>query len=197
MKYLLLLFMSFSSSIHAQTVILSRFSATTTSTGVLLSWTLDAGSLCNGISVFRGTDSIAIAEIHHIPGVCGDLSKAVTYTFQDSLPPERATYFYRLELGPRNFSQALGVSFIALPNNSARWQPHPVIFPAKLVYRSAKEGISTLQLFNLFGQPIWEDRSENGEFELERRHVQKGTYFWRLILPDNSGLLSGKLIVAD
>lgn len=197
MKYLLLLFMGFAGSINAQSVVLSRFSATTTSSGVLLSWTLDAGSLCNGISVFRGTDSIAIAEIHHIPGVCGDLSKAVTYTFQDTLPPERTTYFYRLELGPRNFSQALGVNFNALPNNSARWQPHPVIFPAKLVYRSTKEGISTLQLFNLYGQPIWEDRSENGEFVLDRGDVQKGTYIWRLNLPDNSGLLTGKLIVAD
>lgn len=197
MKYLLLLFMSISSSIHAQTVILSRFSATTTSTGVLLSWTLDAGSLCNGISVYRGTDSIAIAEIHHIPGVCGDLSKAVTYTFQDSLPPESATYFYRLELGPRNFSQALSVSFNALPNNSARWQPHPLVFPAKLVYRSTKEGISMLQLLNLYGQPIWESSSENGEFELQRGQVEKGTYIWKLYLPDNSGLLTGKLIVAD
>lgn len=197
MKYLLLLFMSLSGGLNAQTVILSRFSATTTSSGVLLSWTLDAGSLCNGIRVFRGADSIDIAEIHHIPGVCGDLSKAVTYSFQDSLPPESTTYFYRLELGPRNFSQALAVSFNAIANNSARWQPHPVVFPAKLVYRSTKEGISTLQLLNLHGQPLWEDQSENGEFVLQQVQIQRGTYIWRLYLPDNSGLLTGKLIIVD
>jgi len=72
-----------------------------------------------------------------------------------------------------------------------------LVFPAKLVYRSSKEGISTLQLLNLHGQPLWEDQSENGEFILQQGQIQRGTFIWRLFLPDNSGLLTGKLIVVD
>ena len=65
---------------------------------VLLAWTIKSGSVCNGIQIYRSTDSLNFVIIENIDGACGDLASSVTYTYTDSEPINNKINYFKFEL---------------------------------------------------------------------------------------------------
>ncbi len=66
---------------------------------VYLNWSIVSGSTCNGIQIYRSTDSVMFTQVGNIPGICGSSSSAISYNFIDDNPVKNKVNYYRLELG--------------------------------------------------------------------------------------------------
>ena len=73
--------------------ILGHFYASEQNGVVILSWEILAGSTCNGIQIFRSTDDLNFSQINDIPGICGNISFAQDYIYEDIIPVKNKTNF--------------------------------------------------------------------------------------------------------
>jgi len=109
---LLLISQSASVSVAQNHPILGKFSISENNGDVYLSWSIIAGSSCNGIQIYRSIDSINFSQIGDIPGVCGSVDFTQTYDFTDNNPVKNKVNYYRLELGNQDFSQIVSIEII-------------------------------------------------------------------------------------
>lgn len=79
-----------------------RFDVYQAGEDVILDVVLQAGYTCNGIRFLRRTDSEDFQEIGYIPGVCGNDSFEVPYTWRDSMPPPFVPLHYVAVFGAQD-----------------------------------------------------------------------------------------------
>ncbi len=190
-----LLTLSVIQPVLAQNARLSRFTASPVAEKVLLDWVVAAGATCDGIGVYRGSDTVGMTLIHYIPGVCGDLARPVSYTFLDSFPLANQTSFYRLELGPRIFTDFVRVSLVDLSGHAYQFRPHPVIDEANLYFAREINGLVTLLIFDGRGQRRFTLTFSDNTLHFSTQTLENGLYFFFLIQQDGSLLQRGKMLV--
>ena len=105
---------------------------------VYLNWTIISGSTCNGIQIYRSTDSISYFKIGSIAGICGSSSTATNCNFTDNNPEKNKFNCYRLELGGNGTSEILSVEIIDI-ESGYQIRPSPVIDKAKISVFSSKK----------------------------------------------------------
>lgn len=181
--------------LFAQNATVSRFTAASLEEKVLLDWVIAAGATCDGIGIYRGNDTVGMTLIHHIPGVCGDLARPVTYTYIDSFPLANRKNYYRLELGPRVFTPPISISLVDLGGQTYQFRPHPVGEQANL-YLSGDVFLSyTLQLFDSQGKLRLSTQFQGNSVSLSTGELENGLYLFTLS-GQNGGLLRrGKMLV--
>lgn len=184
-----------SPSLWAQTARLSRFTASPVDEKVLLDWVVAAGATCDGIGIYRGNDTVGMTLIHHIPGVCGDLARPVSYTYLDSFPLANQTSFYRLELGPRIFTDFVRVSLVDLGGQSYQFRPHPVVDEANLYLNGENNGVVILYLYDSFGKLRLSTSFSENTVSLNTQKLENGLYFFTLSRMDGSFQRRGKMLV--
>ncbi len=107
-------FVSISYGSSAQETILEKFTATEVNDDIVLNWTIEQGSTCNGIDITRSSDSLNFILIGDIEGICGDQEKSIPYTFVDENPIRNQINYYRLELGSVGSSDIISIKYIYL-----------------------------------------------------------------------------------
>lgn len=174
---------------------LVRFQAAEVEGMVYLTWTLEAGNTCNGVSVLRSTEGGAFAEIGDIPGVCGSISEDVDYAFTDSFPKPNTLNSYRLELGNEGLSQIVSIQVIRISNNGYQIRPHPVIDQSHLYFRNENRELHILQLHDIWGSTILELRSNESSFVIQRSDLRSGLFLFSI--RDNEGGIraTGKIVI--
>jgi len=190
-----LLALSTAKPLFAQNATVSRFTAASVEEKVLLDWVIAAGATCDGIGIYRGNDTVGMMLIHHIPGVCGDLARPVTYTYLDSFPLSNQKNYYRLELGPRVFTAPISISLVDLGGQGYQFRPHPAVNEANL-YLSGDDFLRyTLQLFDSQGKIRLTTQFQGNSVSLSTEELENGLYLFTLS-GQNGGLLRrGKLLV--
>jgi hypothetical protein len=181
--------------LSAQNARLSRFTASAVDEKVLLDWVVAAGATCDGIGIYRGSDTVGMTLIHYIPGVCGDLARPVTYTFLDSFPMRNQTNYYRLELGPRVFTDFIMLSLIDLGGQTYQFRPHPVVDEANLYLSGEYGATNSLQLYDSHGQLQLTKTFSGNATSLAVNHLQNGLYFFVISRQDRSFQRRGKLLL--
>lgn len=187
--------MSVSSPVSAQQARLSRFTAAAVDEKVLLDWVVAAGATCDGIGIYRGADTVGMTLIHYIPGVCGDLARPVNYTFLDSFPLYNQYNYYRLELGPRVFTDFIRLALVDLDGQLYQFRPHPVQDEAHLYLKDDIQLTVNLRVYDSRGQLRLSTTFNESSFRFSTINFENGLYFFVVSRADGSFQRRGKLLV--
>jgi len=181
--------------LSAQHPLLNSFDVFYKDGHVHLDWVMKAGSTCNGINIFRSTDSKSFIQIGDIEGICGSPATPLPYSFVDENPVPNKINYYRLELGVSGFSEILSIEIIAFNSNNYQVRPNPATTQAKIYFQ--KESIEEYQLVlhNLNGSHITKLLTMDNYFELDVSHLRAGMYVFTITNHENTFVTQGKIIV--
>lgn len=190
----ILLFVS-QSVFSQQNTILGHFSASENNGNVFMSWQIIAGSTCNGIQIYRSTDSLHFVEIGDIPGICGNISAAQDYDFTDYQPEKNKINYYRLQLGNTGYSEIVAVEIIHLETGGYQVRPNPVADYARIYFDNEKQALMFFTLYNTNGAAINSVSANNNYFDFDSTTLKSGLYFFSITNPDNEVKSKGKILV--
>lgn|SRR5574343_2224 len=182
-------------SVFSQESILGAFSAEHVSGKVLLSWTIKGGNTCNGIDVFRSTDSISYSKIGDIEGVCGNLGYPVNYTFTDDNPVPNKINYYRLELGASETTYPLAVEVIDVGLLDYYLKQNPIIIESPVYFRNSNNSESEMVIYDNSGIQIKRMQTNLDFFMIEAFEFQSGMYFFTISSASSESLIPGRFIV--
>ena len=174
---------------------LGRFSATESQGSVYLSWTMLAGFTCSGIQVFRSTDSIEFNRIGIIPEICGSVSEALSYTYEDPEPVLNQVNYYRLELGPYGLSPIVSVEVIDRGDEQYQIRPHPIITQGKIYFARQTNDLHQLILYTQQGILVQTLTTLEAYFSLEVESLPAGLYPFTIGLVDKKPFLQGQVSI--
>lgn len=180
---------------RAQESILSVFSAEHVSGKVLLSWTVKGGSTCNGIAIFRSTDSLNYYEIGDIQGVCGNLGYPVNYTFTDDAPVSNKINYYRLELGSSETTYSIGVEVIEVGLSNYYLKQNPIITESLIYFRNSNNSLTDMLIYDNSGILIKKLSSIDDFFRINSNEFQSGMYYFTISNSFSEQLIPGRFII--
>ncbi len=164
---------------------------------VLLAWTINSGSTCNGMQIYRSKDSINFTLIKDIQGVCGNLSSPVSYTYTDQTPILNAINYYRINFGGQEDSPILGVEVINVLSNSYLLRPNPVTGAANLYFENDNQNEVVLKVFDDFGDVIYLEQTSSNKFVLDSTNFSSGMYYFSLENQKTSNVINGKAVIVN
>ncbi len=159
---------------------LSHFSLAEGNGKVVLNWTIEAGQTCLGIDIFRSTDGQTFSSIGSIGGICGDLTKAVSYSFVDDAPVTNQTNSYKLLLGLDQESKVLSVEIIDLGSAGFQIRPHPVHQDGVVYFQNDFLDKHVLSIYQLNGHLLSEQETSDDHFILDLNIWPAGLYPFRI-----------------
>lgn len=182
----LLFLMSNCYFVIAQKVNLSNFFLIPDNKQVLIYWTIDSGPTCNGITIWRSTDSLSYQEVGNIAGICGSSSSAIPYNFTDKNPIINKTNYYKIRLGNNQFSEIKFVILKYIEPGKIIIKPNPASENFNIEFNNDNNGSYTLTFVNSVGKIVFEKNDiRESVFTLNTAEFESGTYF--LILTGSEG----------
>lgn len=175
--------------------ILGKFSISETEGRVFLSWSIIAGSTCNGIQIYRSTDSINFSQIGDIAGVCGSVDFEQPYDLTDNNPVKNKVNYYRLELGNQGFSQTVSIEIIDIESSGFQIRPHPANSEAVIYFDNNTKQEQQLTLYNMNGIAVFTAVTKEDFFQLNTSLLQSGLYLFIISVSGNLPTAQGKLLV--
>ncbi|MDI1235179.1 MAG: T9SS type A sorting domain-containing protein [bacterium] len=163
---------------------------------IYLRWTLTSGSICDGIQIYRSTDSTNFSQIGEIPGICGSSSEPRQYSFTDKNPVKNKTNYYRLAFGGGGVSEVLSIEIIDVQFGGIQIRPNPATGPVKIYFNNTYNQAFQLLVYNLNGQNILNLNTSEKFFQLDTENFSPGVYPFTIALLDGtSRKVLGKLVV--
>lgn len=151
---------------------------------ILVTWTMQGGSTCDGSEVLRSTNGVDFTPVHRLEGICGDAALDVPYLWMDASPPELSTVSYRIRLGLEGYSSVKSVAFAQLTTSDQRFFPSPMRDEATLLLNVPASARVDLLIFDMAGRVVLEQEGRTG-----REH--------RIVLPGARPGLYGYVARAD
>ena len=159
---------------------LSAYLLTEVPSGVLVNWTINGGSTCNGQDVERSSDSVNFVAVHRIQGICGSSESAFPYTWIDPAPPEFSKLYYRIKLGYDGYSSVKSLFFEQLKESDHRFFPNPARDEATLVMNIPLNSTFDLRIRDSSGMLVMEQRHHRGpSVKLALQELRAGTYIYQ------------------
>ncbi len=154
-----------------------HFDLTVLDGSILVAWTMQGGSTCNGLDVERSRDGGIFERVHRIEGICGDPTIAVPFSWIDDAPPEFSVVHYRIQLGSEGYSSVQAVEFSQLKQSDHRFYPSPMRSEARLLLNVRSGAWVDLRIMDASGRTVVE-RSGNlgGDIRLSLPWLNAGTY---------------------
>lgn len=175
--------------------ILGKFFVSENSGSVFLSWSIVAGSTCNGIQIYRSTDSLSFTQIGEIPGVCGSFDFIQPYDFTDNNPVKNKINYYRLELGDLGFSQTVSIEIIDIAQNGYQIRPHPANAETKIYFDNNNRQEQQFNLYNMHGVVVFTSTTNNDFIPVNTSLFQSGLYLFAISVQGNPPAIKGRLLV--
>jgi hypothetical protein len=175
--------------------ILGHFYASEENGVVILSWEILTGSTCNGIQIFRSTDDLNYVQINDIPGICGNISFAQDYIYEDSNPVKNKTNFYKLKLGTSGYSPVISVEIIDINKSGYQIRPNPVRENSKIYFTNEMNSESLISIYDFNGAEVYTNMTYNNYFNIDRSLFNSGFYIFSISITGNFPNIRGKLLV--
>lgn len=180
-KASILVFWLISSSAFSQNIEMAEFKIFPDSNNVLLNWCLESGSVCNGMTVFRSTDSINYDEIGTIPGICGSSSSRVFYNFMDKSPVYNVKNYYKLRLGYYQYSEVKIIYVKYIEKGKVLIKPNPSTDNIILEFNNENKEKYTLIIYDENGKQVYFKNNINeGTILLNGNNFSNCKYFFKL-----------------
>jgi hypothetical protein len=195
--FLLLLLISqlASVSVAQNHPILGKFSISENNGDVYLSWSIIAGSSCNGIQIYRSIDSINFSQIGNIPGVCGSVDFIQPFDFTDNDPVKNKVNYYRLELGNQDFSQIVSIEIIDISSNGYQIRPQPATDEVTIYFNNETKQEQYFKLYNLNGIEVFTARTKENFIQFNTAFLQSGLFLFTISVSESQSNVKGKLLV--
>lgn len=175
--------------------LLERFAIQHDNGHVLLDWVTRPGTTCEGVDVFRSTDSLNFTRIHHIPGICGGPTTSIAYSYIDEHPVANYRNYYRLSFGNLGTSAIRSVEVVALGKEGYQVRPNPVVDFASVYFENSAFDRCRLVLVDASGSIVEEWETPSNRFEVDATGLRPGLYFLRIQDPEGKIKAKGKLLV--
>lgn len=156
---------------------------------------LSSGSICNGIDVYRSTDSINFVYIGGIPGFCGSFDVPTDYQYTDEKPIVNATNYYYLDFGGLGTSPIQSINIIGLNQSGYRLSPNPSNSNVSLYFNNSRFSEFELFLYNTHGQIVLQQKTNLDFINLNVSHLFSGIYSFSLLDKSFNQTIIGRLIV--
>lgn len=181
---------------NAQVInITSFFKASENQGKVLLSWQITEGNTCNGIQIFRGTDSTQLTQIGEIIGVCGSITEPIDYTFVDETFTENATYYYRLEFGTQGYSEIISIAVKGLFKGTSQARPNPISTTGQIFFNNPHGESYVLTLYNAVGLKVIEQNTKENFFAINATLLENGIYIYTINTVEGVLIAKEKIII--
>jgi hypothetical protein len=177
------------------TTILDRFRVSQLNGKVILEWVISSGSTCNGIRIYRSTDSVDFNLIGAILGECGSISEPVLYTFTDSLPVSNRINYYQLELGGNGSSEIVSIEIIGTDQGDYQIRPHPVNNESGIYFNNSNNSNCQLRIFNIYGFELYRASTNQNFFILQSDFLPSGLYAFTISCSSQVLKVKGTLVV--
>lgn len=181
---------------NAQKINLANFYLVQDNKEVLLSWTIDAGPTCNGITVWHSTDSVNYSEVDNIAGVCGSTSSSIPYNFKHESPIINKTNYYKLRLGYSQFSEVRFLHLEFIEPGKIIIKPNPSTDNVSLAFNNDKNETFSLTIINSAGLKVFESQGiKENTISINTSSFANGNYY--IILMDSGGrIIKEKLLIS-
>ena len=114
---------------------------------VFVDITLSPGNTCNGIKLWRSTDSLNIIEVVYLDGVCGNSSYSTTYNLVDSSPILNSLNYYKVQYGSNILSEIYEILVLDFKETNFQIWPNPANDFTTFYF---KNPLAELYLFNFY-----------------------------------------------
>jgi hypothetical protein len=161
-------------------------------TRVIIRCTIDAGSSCDGITFYRTTNLPHFEQIGAIPGICGAVSEAVSYTFIDEKPVFNARNFYRVEFGNVHQSEPVFVDVYHFGEAGFQVRHNISNGQATIHFENKMRKSAALTIFDIHGNIVEQLNTNEDKFLIDYNKYVKGVYLFRIY---QEKVINGKLFV--
>ncbi len=162
---------------------------------VLISWRMLAGNTCNGIKIYRATDTMLFNQIGLIPGICGSTTESLRYNHVDMSPVINSTNFYRIEFGGVGISEILSIDIINLGTEGTQVWPNPVKDEAKIFFENDEGFEYEMKMYSMNGIEVYQDKTDQDFFVFNSSTLSGGVYTYTISVPGKTPSITGKLVV--
>ncbi len=176
----------------AQESIYKDFNIYTSSGKVYITCTIQGGNTCNGITLYRSTDSLIFNQIEHLPGVCGNTDYDQKYTFIDNNPIKNARSWYKFYLGGQGYTEALSLEYYDISAgllirtlNTHSYQFH---------FNNPLKNQYLLNLYSLSGLWLQSIAVSSETFALDTREFGNQMLLFELVNTQGNERYTGKLL---
>lgn len=186
--------LSFNEAFAQNGIELNNFSGSAQADQVQLRWVISAGQTCNGTFIERSADRLAWEQIGEIPGVCGNSSAAVPYTFVDEFPFKNTINYYRLELGGQGYSPVIGIPYYDYMQKDYVIIPNPAYQNATFYFGTSATEKFRILIFSASGILVHQATGAGSSYSFNVTGLVSGAYIFNIT---RSGFkdISGKLLV--
>lgn len=161
--------------------ILSYFKAAVFNGQVVLTWNIEGGNTCNGITIFHSNDSINYDIIGEIPGICGAVSDSEPYRFTDVDPAKNQLNYYKLQLGNQGFTSPLEILFYETTESGFYFYPNPSS-ELLYVYVDPSYQNSIIEIYDALGKKVISRAVNPGTMSTFSAELfEAGSYIIRLL----------------
>ncbi len=146
--------------------------------GVFVNWQIDSGYTCQGVDILRSEDGASFAEVGHISGVCGSLTKPVRYSFLDADPIPNSTNYYRLKLNGFGYTEILTIYYFELPESGLLLYPNPTVEGQSVSIKFSNENNEevTVEVIGADGRIYFSEVTTESNLSLAHGILKKGVY---------------------
>ena len=170
---------------RAQHPILVSFELVQVDNTVQLTFGILGGASCNGVQWERAGADLNFEAIAAISGVCGGSEFTEYYSLVDEAPLTGEESFYRLVLGNQGRSQERSFLFVAL-DDGVKLYPNPSSAVVNLRFSNPSQKLVKIRVFDISGSLVFEDLSQNGEYQLNVTDLRRGVHLVEVQTGDKS-----------
>ena len=180
---------------HSQLVSFSGFSLIQNEKEVLLYWVIDSGYTCNGITIWRSSDSVNYSQVGEILGVCGSTSAPIPYQYSDQSPDLNRVNYYKIRMGLNQFSYVKHIYVDYVDPGTLFMKPNPATDKIDLELNADFYNDYSIMIYNSIGQRVFQKDNLNTKLNtIYLDTFDPGAYY--VFVVDASGKkLSQKLII--
>lgn len=180
----------------AQHPILASFELVQVDNTVQLTFGILGGASCNGVQWERAGADLDFETIASISGVCGGSEFTEYYSLVDEAPLTGEVSYYRLVLGSQGRSQERTFLFVEL-DDGVKLYPNPSSDVVNLRFSNPSQKLVKIRVFDITGSLVFEDLSQNGEYQLKVSGLARGVHLLQVQTEDQSIAFRRRFQVID
>ncbi len=143
-----------------------------------LEFTIRAGNLCNGIDIFRTTDTLGeYSLIGVIPGVCGNNNQSVKFEFTDENPVLNRVNYYKINFGGIIYEAKSSILFRKVVFNEIFIYPNPSFNKLNWQIENDENKLIEFKFYDMVGNEIYNLKSTENINQIEVSNWKTGVYY--------------------
>ena len=162
---------------------------------VFVDITLSPGNTCNGIKLWRSTDSLNFIEVVYLDGVCGNSSSSTNYSLVDSSPILNSLNYYKVQYGSNILSEIYEILVLDFKETNFQIWPNPANDFTTFYFKNPLAELYLFNFYNFSGEKLTTIYTRKNNLLFDCKKYFSGVYLFTLSRANNNHFISGKMII--